>query len=91
MADRNHHGISPKVLAATILAHPNYTPGEQVILGSCNTGANSTTCDNYAQKLADALGTGAVVWAPNGYLIYDDSGCMYLENPDADFIKFTGR
>ena len=65
--------ISPKELAKHIKEHPRFSSDKTVILYSCNVGKKSKNKDSdptdcYAQKLADELGEGAKVMAPDGYI-----------------------
>lgn len=58
--------ISPVKLAKMIKESPNYVEGMPVVLWSCNTGKiRENGIKNYAQQLADSLGPGAKVIAPN--------------------------
>lgn len=65
--------ISPKELAKRIKRHPRFSSDKTVILYSCNVGKKSKNNDSdptdcYAQQLADELGEGAKVMAPDGYI-----------------------
>ena len=56
-----------------IKAHPNWEKSTKVVfLYSCSVALNRQTSNgeniSYAQELADALGEGVVVYAPNGTL-----------------------
>jgi hypothetical protein len=56
--NENGHLITPKNLADRIKGHENYKPGQTVVLLSCETGkATKTSPNNYAQALANELGT----------------------------------
>ncbi len=97
--------IEPEQLANMIKKHPNYNNGEPVILWACNTG-NETASERvcYAQKLADALGPGAIVIAPNKYYFISENpkGMNYIggqtkdgqidyDQPRGKMILFKGR
>ena len=65
--------ISAKDLANLIKSHPKYTSDCTVVLWSCNTGAVNDDGKIYAQEVANELGEGAKVKAPNKYVwIYGD-------------------
>jgi len=65
--------ISEKDLARIIKSHPKYKPDCTVVLWSCNTGAVGKNGKIYAQELANELGEGAKVKAPNKYVwLYED-------------------
>jgi RHS repeat-associated protein len=70
LADENRRQIKPDDLAEMIKNHPGYEEGMSVTLYSCNTGKGENP---YAQQLADAMGPGITVNAPNDYLwMYSD-------------------
>ncbi len=88
--------IAPKLLADAIKNHPNYTPGQQILLVSCFTGRDHSEKYgiNYAQALANALGKGAVVWAPAQAVIVGSDGNYEIEQNDNhvnDWQKFIGE
>ena len=63
--------VSPQELAREIKANPNWEKStKQVILYVCNVGVNRYNAKgefvSYAQELADELGEGSIVLAPNG-------------------------
>jgi hypothetical protein len=68
--------LSPSELATMIKEHPNYTPGDIIILDSCNTGTGGS--DSYAQNLANSMGSSTVVYAPNNYLTASYRGVVYI-------------
>ena len=68
--------IGPKALAGAILNHPNYKEGQEVLLVSCFIGRGD---NSYAQKLANALGKGAVVWAAEYAITVNADGSYEIE------------
>ena len=79
--------IGPKALADAILNHPNYKKGQEILLVSCFIGRGD---NSYAQKLANALGKGAVVWASTYAIKVDNDGTFSTED-ESDWIKFIGE
>ncbi|WP_024468297.1 RHS repeat domain-containing protein, partial [Treponema pedis] len=63
--------IKPSELAKLIKNHPNYNKGMTVQLIVCNVGLPNPEANNisYAQQLADELGDGVRVLAPEGLVI----------------------
>ena len=89
--ENNYRGsgkkIEPERLAQIIKNHPNYKEGAHVVLWACNTGnENASERDCYAQKLADALGPGSIVIAPNSYyfISLNPKGLNYIGGQKAD-------
>lgn len=86
--------------------NPNYEDAETVVICACNTG-NPDTKDGsecYAQQVADALGEGAKVMAPDDYyfLSEDPKGTNYIGGrkddgtpdfnaPKGKMVTYTGR
>jgi RHS repeat-associated protein len=94
--------ITPQDLAAEIKNHPNYTEGMSVTLYSCSTGqAPLGGGDSYGQQVADAMGPGSTVNAPDKMLwtyysgktptISDEkaNGWPDKKNP-GQWVTFTG-
>ena len=97
--------ISAEKLAKRIKEHPDYKDGMVILLYSCNTGVKNSKNEVYAQKLADALGEGCKVFAPNNYFWIKESGSVYVagvivaknkkeymdENNLGQMVLFIGR
>jgi uncharacterized protein RhaS with RHS repeats len=103
LENENGRRIEPDNLAEMIKNHSAYREGMSVTLYSCNTGKGDNP---YAQQLADAMGPGAIVNAPNDYLWMYSSGrdpviAPYKESgnekkgPDrkqeGEMVTFVGR
>jgi RHS repeat-associated protein len=66
LVDENNRPVTPSRLAAIIKNDSKYQSGISVTLFSCNTGQVTESVKiPYAQQLADALGPGSIVIAPN--------------------------
>ena len=95
-------------LAEMIKNDPNYKTGMTVYLWACNVGESPKNGKEiYAQKVADALGEGAVVYAPNTKIWINDvfngvplpyniteekvDGKIVYTKTEGGWIKFVGR
>jgi hypothetical protein len=76
--------IDAQKLATKIQNDPNYTPGEPIILYSCETGKGQ---HSIAQALANTLNNGSTVTAPNDYLHIDTT---YDSNGSANTTFYVG-
>ncbi|MDR2409805.1 MAG: hypothetical protein LBE13_17080 [Bacteroidales bacterium] len=96
--------FTPEQLAEMITERGSgYREGDMVILISCETGKETRYEDvqNFAQVLADALGPGAIVKAPDVgvsvleagkvYLLYDDGSMVVTDENYSHFKTFIGR
>jgi len=71
--------ISPEALADEIKNHPNYRDGMTIILDSCDTGRTPIYGgDSFAQRLADELGPGTIVKAPDNTMTFSFWGNVYI-------------
>jgi hypothetical protein len=77
MQDANGKRVYPSDLADLITA-PNsgYQKGDIIILDSCNTGVGNDS--SFAQRLANELGHGTIVKAPDNYLTISKKGEVYI-------------
>jgi hypothetical protein len=95
--------INPSELAEMIKTHSEYKEGMSITLYSCNTGKSENP---YAQQLADVMGPGTVVNAPNDYIwLYENGREPFIapykdpenekKGPDkkheGDMITFTSK
>ena len=62
------HRVKPKELAAMIKSHPGYKNGMTVMLLVCNVGLPGPDGTISAQQIADAMGEGERVRAPEGFV-----------------------
>ena len=62
------HQVNPKELAAMIKSHPGYKKGMTVMLLVCNVGLPDPDGIISAQQIADAMGEGNRVHAPEGFV-----------------------
>lgn len=62
------HQVNPKELAAMIKSHPGYKKGMTVMLLVCNVGLPDLDGIISAQQIADAMGEGNRVHAPEGFV-----------------------
>jgi len=60
--------VKPKKLAAMIKSHPGYKKGMTVMLLVCNVGLPDPDGIISAQQIADAMGEGNRVHAPEGFV-----------------------
>jgi hypothetical protein len=85
--DSSGNNLTPAKLANMIKNNPDYKPGDTIILDSCNTGKTPEDGgDPFAQKLADALGPGTIVKAPDNYLCIWSDGKIYI-GPHIPFFE----
>ena len=62
------HRVKPEELAAMIKSHPGYKKGMTVMLLVCNVGLPDPDGIISAQQIADAMGEGERVRAPEGFV-----------------------
>lgn len=77
--------LTPKQLAETIRAQPDYRPGQPIRLNSCNVGR---TPDGFAQQLANELG--ALVHAPNRTVRASSHGGLWVIDTKGSKDPLTG-
>ena len=81
--DANRRGVPFEDLLEAIWYNPDFEPGMNIILLSCNTGNNSSgSC--LAMKLAEEF-VGSTVMAPNDYLMMDSTEGLYWVNNNGEF------
>jgi hypothetical protein len=77
--------LNAKDLAKLIKEDKNYSTGMTIVLISCNTGAiPPKVADRFAQQLADEMGEGSEVIAPDGFFGVSIDGNTHVYLPDSN-------
>lgn len=84
-ANGNWTALTPKELAAKIMAQPDYKPGQPVRLNSCNVGKLP---EGFAQQFANELG--APVNAPNRTVWANSNGGLWVGDKAGSRDPVTG-
>ncbi|MGI5174083.1 hypothetical protein H0R92_10870 [Treponema sp. OMZ 840] len=83
--DRNGKNVSPKDLATLIKNNPNYHENMKIKMLSCNLGGKTDGYLNYAQRLANAMGTGVEVYGATELCWYFSDGSISVAGKNLIF------